>query len=136
MKSLIKKYSDSSKLRYLLAGGWNTVFGYGIGVILYYLLSNYLHVTVIALIANIIAITMSFTTYKLFVFRTKGEWLKEYLRSYVVYGGMALLGIGLIWFMVNGLSIPFWIAQGLTILLTVIISYIGHSRFTFKRKTV
>jgi putative flippase GtrA len=134
MISTIRQALDERKVRYLLAGGWNTVFGYSTGVALYYAFSNYLHVIVIATLANIIAITMSFSTYKLFVFQTHGNWLHEYFRSYLVYGGMALVGIGLLWIMVDGLNIPFWLAQGLVILSTVVISYIGHSRFTFRNK--
>jgi putative flippase GtrA len=124
---------DTQRMRYLLAGGWNTFFGYTASIVIYSLLSNRLHVVEIAVLGNIIAITMAFLTYKLFVFQTKGNWLREYFRSYLVYGGMALVGIGLLWIMVDGLHIPFWQAQGLVILLTVVISYFGHSRFTFRK---
>ncbi len=131
----IKQKLNTPKIRYLLAGGWNTVFGYSVGVILYYAFSNSLHVIAIGLLANFFAITMSFLTYKLFVFRTKGDWVREYFRSYLVYGAMALLGICMLWFMVDGFKIPFWLAQGLVILFTVIISYVGHSRFTFRKNS-
>ena len=110
------------------------MFGYCVGVILYYTLSKRLHVVEIAIMGNILAITMSFLTYKLFVFRTKGNWMQEYFRSYIVYGGIALGGIALLWAMVDGLKIPFWLAQGLVIILSVCISYISHSRFTFKSR--
>ena len=132
MISTVRKNLDNRKIRYLLAGGWNTLFGYSTGVVLYYAFSRYLHITVIALLANILAITMAYLTYKLFVFQTQGNWLSEYFRSYLVYGGMALLGIGFLWVMVDGLNIPFWLAQGLVVVATVIISYFSHSRFTFK----
>ena len=128
MHKLLKKQS----LRYLLAGGWNTVFGYGIGVGLYTILSSQLHVAVIAAIANILAITMSFLTYKLFVFKTTGNWLSEYGRSYLVYGSMALLSIILLWAMVDYLGVDIWYAQALVILLTVGVSYLGHKFFTFR----
>ena len=128
MHKLLKKQS----LRYLLAGGWNTVFGYGIGVGLYTILSSQLHVAVIAAIANILAITMSFLTYKLFVFKTTGNWLSEYGRSYLVYGSMALLSIVLLWAMVDYLGMDIWYAQALVILLTVGVSYLGHKFFTFR----
>lgn len=131
---LVKQKLGANKLRYLLAGGWNTVFGYSTGLVLYTALSNRLHVIVIGLLANIAAITMSFLTYKLFVFRTRGNWLQEYLRAYLVYGAMALLGIGLLWIMVDGGNIPFWIAQGLTVVVVVAVSYFSHSRFTFRRQ--
>ena len=126
------KLLEKQSLRYLMAGGWNTVFGYGIGVGLYTILSSQLHVAVIAAIANIFAITMSFLTYKLFVFKTTGNWLSEYGRSYLVYGSMALLSIVLLWAMVDHLGMDIWYAQALVILLTVGVSYLGHKFFTFR----
>ena len=126
------KILQKQSLRYLMAGGWNTLFGYGVGVGLYTVLSHELHVAVIAAIANILAITMSFLTYKLFVFKTTGNWLSEYGRSYVVYGSMALLSIALLWALVDYLGIDIWYAQALVVLLTVGISYLGHKFFTFR----
>ena len=126
------KLLQKQSLRYLLAGGWNTVFGYGISVALYTALSHKLHVVVIAVIANILAITMSFLTYKIFVFKTTGNWLNEYGRSYLVYGSMALLSIVLLWALVDYLGVDIWYAQALVIILTVGVSYLGHKFFTFR----
>lgn len=120
-------------LRFLLTGGWNTVFGYGVGVGLYALLAGKLHITLIAAVANIIAITMSFLTYKLFVFKTQGNWLLEYGRSYIIYGGMAIFGIILIWIFVDILGWQIWYAQALVIFITIAASYFGHKFFTFKK---
>jgi putative flippase GtrA len=122
---------ESRKMMYLLAGAWNTLFGYTVGLLLYSYLSDRFHIITISVIANILAISMSYFTYKLFVFKTAGNWWPEYLRSYVVYGGSALVGTGLLWLQVDYLHIPFWLAQGLAIALTVIFSYMGHARFTF-----
>jgi putative flippase GtrA len=124
----------SDKIRYLIAGAWNTIFGYFTGLGIYYSVGDHLHVLVVALMANVLAITMAFLTYKIFVFRTKGNWLVEYFRAYVVYGTTAVVGIGLLWFLVDGVGLQFWLAQGLAILITVVVSYIGHSRFTFRRQ--
>lgn len=124
---------DSRKIRYLVGGGWNTLFGYTLSIGLYNLLSNRIHIIGIAIIANVFAISMAFLTYKLFVFQTKGNWWKEYLRSYLVYGNTVLVSIVMLWVLVDFMAIPFWIAQGLIIIITVIMSYIGHSRFTFSK---
>lgn len=129
----MRKYLERKPLRYLLAGGWNTVFGYATSVGLYALLADKLHIAVIAAIANIFAITMSFLTYKLFVFKTSGNWLLEYCRSYIVYGGMAIFGIVLIWIFVDIWKWQIWYAQALVILITVGASYLGHKFFTFKK---
>jgi putative flippase GtrA len=68
------------------------------------------------------------------VFRTQGQWLQEYLRAYVIYGGVAIFGIFLLWLFVNTMGISIWLAQGMVIVLTVAASYIGHTHFTFRAK--
>lgn len=123
---------ESRRVRYLLAGGWNTLFGYGAGVSLYLLLSKHLHIAIISILANAISITMSFVTYKIFVFRSKGRWVIEYLRSYVVYGSAAIFGVGFLWLLVKGLDLNIWIAQAVVIIATIGISYFGHGIFTFR----
>jgi putative flippase GtrA len=125
---------ESQKIRYLLAGGWNTIFGYSLGVSLYVLLSPGLNTFVIAILANVIAISMSFLIYKVFVFRTTGEWLREYLRSYVSYGSKALLGVFLFWFLVDVFGMNIWLTQFLCITMTATLSYFANKYFTFKRK--
>jgi putative flippase GtrA len=124
---------NRTSIRYLLAGGWNTLFGYFVGPIIYYGLEGRMHVVLVGIIAYVLSITMAFFTYKVFVFRTKGNWLAEYCRSYMVYGVTAVIGIGVLWGLVDGLKVPFWIGQGLVIIVTTIISYLSHSRFTFSR---
>lgn len=129
-----RKLLQPDRVRYLFAGAWNTTFGYGVGVGLYFLLSDVLHIALIGVITNILAISMSFITYKLFVFRARGNWLTEYLRSYLVYGATAIIGVIMLWLIVDKFGVEIWFAQAIVIFATVIISYVGHSRFTFRRK--
>lgn len=124
----------SEKLRYLLVGGWNTFFGYLTGVGIFLKLGQHLHIVLIAIIVNVISITMSFVTYKILVFKTRGQWLSEYLKCYLVYGVNALLGIFSLWLFVDQFAVNIWIAQAAIIPLTVIFSYFLHARFTFKRQ--
>ena len=124
---------DSQKIRYLLAGGWNTMFGYSLGVSLYMLLSPSLNTFLIAVLANLIAISMSFIIYKVFVFRTTGEWMREYLRSYVSYGSAAVLGVFLFWFLVDVFGMNIWLTQFLCIIMTATASYFANKYYTFKR---
>lgn len=123
---------DSQKLRYLLVGGVNTLFGYGAGVGIYMLLVANWHIFIIGIVSNVVSISFSFITYKLFVFKTRGNWFAEYFKAYLVYGGMAALGILFLWLFVDFLNIRIWLAQGMVILVTVVISYFGHKHFTFR----
>lgn len=128
------KILSSRKLRYLIVGGINTIFGYFVGVYTYKYCIDLFNIWVVGLLSNVLAITFSFISYKIIVFRTKGNWLIEYFRTYLVYGSTAILGTILLWLFVDHLNYSIWLSQGCVILLTVIISYIGHSSFTFKSK--
>ena len=123
-----------ARLRYLAVGGVNTAFGYGASLALYYGLRQWLHLIVISIIANVVCITFSFLTYKVLVFQTQGQWLKEYFRCYVVYGASMVVGTVLLWIMVDFGAVPFWLAQGLLLCCTICLSYLGHSRYSFKGK--
>lgn len=124
----------SEKARYLVVGSVNTVGGYFIGVLAYKIFFEPLGIWMVGLTANIVAISFSFVTYKLLVFQTSGNWLREYLKCYVVYGVMALVGMALLWLFVERLSITIWVAQGLIIGCTVLLSYFGHKKFTFEAR--
>ena len=132
LRRLLSYPLDAQAIRYFFAGLWNTVFGYIVGLLLYHYYGTKIGVFFVGILANIFAITMSFLTYKLFVFRTIGNWWKEYLKAYFVYGTSAFLGILLLTFFVDILKFEFWIAQGVVIVLGVLISYFGHKLFTFK----
>jgi len=80
--------------RFLAVGGFNTLFGYGLFALLNWSLTpvpyGYLWATILA---NLIAITVAFLGYKWFVFRTRGNYLREWIRCFGVYGGSALVGL-------------------------------------------
>lgn len=117
--------------KFLAIGAGNTAFAYVVTTALYYALAPWLHIVAIGVIANVVCITEAFIAYKLFVFRSRGRWLAQYLRCYVVYGGNALLGIAGLWLLVDVVRVPFWIAQGGLMIVGIAVSYAGHDRFTF-----
>jgi putative flippase GtrA len=114
-----------------MVGAWNTVFSYLIGLFLYELFSPSLHILIIGLMICFLSITMSFSMYKIFVFKTNNSWLKEYLRSFVVYGTAAIFNVLLLWIFVDFIKLHFWIAQGIITPIAIFFSYLGHKKFTF-----
>lgn len=139
LNALLKKFvfeiMNAQRRKYLVAGFINTVFGYSIGVVVYKIFYSNTNIFVIGCISNIISITFSFVTFKIFVFKTRGRWMAEYFRAYVVYGTIATAGVIFLWVYIDMLHLNIWIAQLLVILSTLVLSYIGHSRFTFREKT-
>ena len=126
---------DGKKKRYLIIGLINTIFGYFIGILNYILLYKLIGIFFLSLLNNIVSITFSFLTYKYFVFKTKNKFfLSEYLKSYIVYGISFIAGTFFLWLTLEVLKLDIFIAQFITISLTVIFSYIGNNYFTFKEK--
>ena len=75
---LVEKYKKHDKeirrmMRYMLIGGWNTLFGIGAYAILYKLLHARVNYLLLLIPANILAITNAYLGYKFVVFRTKGD---------------------------------------------------------------
>ena len=83
--------SSQQFMRYILVGGFNTVFGYSLFALLNWLsrgLGSYNYIYA-AIVGNFIGISVAFLGYKWFVFRTRGNYLVEYTRCFGVYGSSA-----------------------------------------------
>ena len=116
--------------RFLLTGGWNTFFSYLVFSGLYFAFSKQLHYLVILTIATVIGVTHAYLCHKFFVFKTRGNYLREYFRFYAVYS----LQIG-----INYIALPLliktgmspYIAQAAIIGLTTAGTYLGHKHISF-----
>jgi len=118
---------------YLAAGTWNTLFGVGLYSLCYRLWGNHVDYLLLAVPVNIAAVTNAFVCYKLFVFRTKGNWLKEYFRCYLVYGGGTLAGMGLLWLLTGCFRIQPDLANMLGTVIVITGSFFGHKYFSFRK---
>jgi putative flippase GtrA len=127
-------------LRYLLVGAWNTAFGYATYAGLTWALTGRVrHAYIVAYaIASVIAISSAFLLYKLFVFRTRGNAVREFLRMNAVYGVTTLLGFGLLPLLVHaagtvvGEAWAPYAGQAFVVPVTVLAGFVGHRRFSFR----
>ena len=124
----------AQSIRYIITGIWNTVFGILVYALLIKLLGEN-HYILLAVVSNIISITNAYICYKLFVFKTKGNILKEYLKCYVVYGLSMLLGLLLLYVFVDIAGLNPVIANIISVLLLTIVSFVGHRYYSFKNKS-
>lgn len=122
-------------VRYLLVGGWNTVFGIGSYALLFELLGERVHYLLLLVPANILAVTNAFFCYKYLVFKTHGNGWKEYFRCYLIYGAAMLLGAAGLWFLVDCGGLNPIAANIVVTVTTVICSYLGHRFFSFGTKS-
>ncbi len=127
--------------RYVAVGSFNTLFGYALFALLNFCFrhigdGSYMYA---AALANLVAITVAFLGYKWFVFRTRGNYLLEWLRCLSVYGTSALAGLICLPILVSVLrprlprpgATPY-LAAAIVTALTVFTSFLGHKRFSFR----
>ncbi len=100
LQSLVNFFPRGQFFRYLLVGGWNTLFGYASFVAILALLNTaapqrFLYLTVVAasLLSSPLNITVAYLGYKFFVFKTKGNYLREWLKCFAVYGAGQIPGL-------------------------------------------
>lgn len=125
-------YSFPHTLRYLVVGGFNVVFGYIIFLACYYVLERYLNYLVIYWISFMISLTSALIMQRFLVFDSRAPWIPEYYRFFLVnISGAGLNMVLLFLFKQMDMNIP--LAQGIATLVVVIISYLGHLKFTFRK---
>ncbi len=124
------KYAE--QIRYLLVGGWNTLFGYGVYAVLYLLLRHRISYIAIIVPTWIVSITNAYLGYKFVVFRTRGNYLREYLKTYLVYGVAFLVNLALLPVFVEVLGWNPLVGQAVVGVFTVVISYVAYKYFAFR----
>ena len=127
--------------RYLLVGVWNTAFAYTTFALFTALLDRYMPASYLAgsALSAILNITVSFLGHKWFVFKTKGNYLREWWRCMMVYGGTIALGLVLLpptvfavtYVTDNPRTAPY-IAGALLMVVQIILNFLGHKNFSFR----
>lgn len=127
--------------RYLVVGTWNTLFAYGSFAALTAALESVVPQSYIlaSVLSSVINITVSFLGYKWFVFKSKGNYLREWIRCVGVYSGGIVLGLLLLPIIVLTIRHNFacqreapYIAGALLAGVTVIMSFFGHKHVSFR----
>ena len=126
------KYYKFKEIKFLIFGGLNTLFAYFSSLFIYYNFEKYLGLFLTLLVINIINISFSFFVLKIYVFKSKGRWLAQYLRSYITYANIFILNVLLLFLFLKVFYIPFYISSFLVIVLCTSVSYILNLKFTFR----
>jgi putative flippase GtrA len=128
-----------TKIKFVIVGIWNTVFGYlvfvGLDILFAFIFSKrYMVYMSAAVLANILAIINAYIFHKYVTFRSpvRGKGIIiEFVRFFSTYLFIMMLGLILLPLFVEILGIDPKISGALLIPITTIISYFGHSRFSF-----
>lgn len=134
MIRLARHLLADERFRFLAVGGFNTVLAYGLFVLFDRLFDGrYL----LALgLAYLIATIVAFVLHRRLTFGVTGRQslIADFLRFESVYVVMLVVNAGLLALLIDVAGWPSYLAQAMSIVVTTLISYLGHKFFSFRRR--
>ncbi len=122
----------SLKIKYVAVGAMNTILGLSAFPFLFWVLDPLgIHYLCILIVCQVFCVTIAFFLYKLLVFKTDGDYLKEFVKFSSFYLIYFLIGIALLPFLVEVAGIHPILSQLLISIGIIISSFFWHSRVTF-----
>lgn len=119
------------KLRFLLVGGFNTVFSYGLFVLMVAAIGIPYKIAIA--IGYVISTNVSIFTMRYYVFRSKGSLKKEYAKAWGVYLTTMLINYAAMYAMVDLGAVNELLAQGIYTVLITVFTYLMHKYFSFAK---
>ncbi len=130
-------FGREKQIKFLLVGGWNTVFGYSVFLAFYALTSRLgLHYLVAMVLAQAVAITNAYLAYRKLVFKSRGAIGAESLRFGAVYAYTFAFNAAALPLLVHRAHFNPAAAQALIVLVSAFVSWFAHSRWSFRDKPV
>lgn len=126
-------FALDEKVRFVIAGSCNMGIRYLIFVLLglAFTVNRY---QIILLATWLSSSVIAFLSYKYLVFRTEGNHIKEFVKSLLIWCLSYVLNALLLGFLVGRLQWNVYAAQGLVIILIVVINYLLFKHFAFKKQ--
>ena len=129
------------KTRFLLVGGFNTVFAYlflnflniFFGICLQNTLSPVMIANLALIVQYILTVNVSVITMRYYVFQSHGNFYKEWLKAWSVYIFLYLINVPVLTFMMIVLGLSAWLAQGIYIIFSTILTFWLHKHYSFKK---
>lgn len=139
MRGLIRAVTSRPEVRYLVVGGLNTAFSYGLFSAAFLVLHGWavpgdyaIAITFSWLVSNL----TSFILQRRFVFTGTNRWLWEFVKFTSVTFGSFLANLALSWFSASVLgfdsAVEKLVSQLVVTAVLVVITYVLHRTFSFR----
>ncbi|TFD86255.1 GtrA family protein [Cryobacterium serini] len=123
------------RVRFLAVGATNTLVGYLVfsAFTLWVFADVYLGYLLSFALSYVVGISLAFVLYRRFVFVVHGHVLRDFARFVSVY--LAAIGINAaaLPLLVEVVQVPPLLAQLLILVVTTLLSFFGHKKFSFRR---
>ena len=121
------------RVAFLVVGGINTVVGLLAFAAFLVLLGQQRYLTVLVC-AHVVSVLIAFVLYRSVVFRVKGHLLADLWRFETVYLSALAVNLVLLPLLVELAHLPVLLAQALIVVVTSVMSWLGHKNYSFRRR--
>lgn len=138
MRDVVSRLLADQRVRFLAVGAFNTVLAYATfsaltlwvfdDVRLGYLLSLFL--------SYAFGISVAFVLYRRLVFVVRGQVLRDFARFVTVYAVSISVNAAVLPVLVEVAGVAPVLAQAVVVLITTLMSFVGHRSFSFRRDDV
>lgn len=126
-------FSIDERIRFVIVGLGNTVIRYLIFVVLG-LLFSVSRYQLILLSSWLLSSFTAFFAYKVLVFGTEGNHLKEYLKSLMIWTLSYIINALMLELLIKLVGLNAYVSQALAIMSITVINYLLFKHFAFKKE--
>ena len=120
------------RVAFLVVGAVNTVVGF-LSFAAFLLLVGQRRYLAALVCAHVVSVLIAFVLYRFVVFRVRGHVLADLWRFETVYLSALAVNFVLLPVLVEIAHLPVLLAQALIMLVTSLMSWVGHKHYSFRR---
>jgi len=134
LEELYKKIcSISDKIRFVIVGCINAAISYIIFAIALFILGNE-HYQLCVILQWVISSIFSYLNQKFFVFCTKGNYLREYLKCCSTWAVSYFINVIILEILVKYVMKNVYLAQFISLFIVSVVTYVLFKYFAFKKR--
>ena len=131
MLNILSRIWSQRGIRYIIIGGWNTIFGFISLVVLKFTVMPPLNTVTAVTIASALSVIQSYVMQRKFVWRSNNEIHKEFPKFIVIAISQYFVGLLLIIYFVDHRKYPLLPTQLIVSLTLVAITFVLMRSWTF-----
>lgn len=135
-RTRVGAFLADERVRFLAIGGINTAVGYGTFALIQWSIGEFVGYIVSLLIAHLLTSLLAFSLYRAVVFRVRGGVIVDFLRFQIVYIVPLAANILALPLLVSVLDWNVYLAQAVIVVVSTVVSFVGHKYFSFRRRRV
>lgn len=135
---VVSRLVADQKVRFLAVGGFNTVLGFAtFSALTLWVLDDVRFGYLLSLVLSYACgISVAFVLYRRFVFVVHGHVLRDLARFVTVYAVTVSVNAVVLPLLVEVAGVAPVLAQAVVVLITTLMSFVGHRSFSFRRDDV